>query len=98
MKNQKGFSLLEVTIAMGLATAAGAAYMTHVQNVAKNESKQKVRASLSQLEAQASDYLRARDICNSNTVDAFRGVDIVGRSAVSYTHLRAHETDSYLVC
>src|SRR5665647_3108942 len=24
--------------------------------------------------------------------------DIAGKSSVSYTHLRAHETDSYLVC
>src|SRR5680860_1279878 len=25
-------------------------------------------------------------------------VSVIGRLAVSYTHLRAHETDSYLVC
>src|SRR5664279_1159810 len=30
-----------------------------------------------------------------NAVDTFGGIDIL---AVSYTHLRAHETDSYLVC
>src|SRR5680860_1683795 len=29
----------------------------------------------------------------------FQGEDLVGRpTSVSYTHLRAHETDSYLVC
>src|SRR5665647_3817486 len=44
-------------------------------------------------------------ICNmigpflfSTAVAATIGTAIVTRDAVSYTHLRAHETDSYLVC
>src|SRR5664279_1936327 len=34
----------------------------------------------------------AEDISEESAIDAFR------RGPVSYTHLRAHETDSYLVC
>src|SRR5680860_1569118 len=37
------------------------------------------------------------DVCPCPALIAERDLD-PGRRAVSYTHLRAHETDSYLVC
>src|SRR5665647_352181 len=38
------------------------------------------------------------DPAGGRFVDHIRAVDYHGAGAVSYTHLRAHETDSYLVC
>ena len=38
------------------------------------------------------------DVINPATGDTISKVAKCGTSAVSYTHLRAHETDSYLVC
>lgn len=76
MKNQKGMSLVEIMIALGITAAAAAAYMTHAKNVSKNEGRQRVRASVSQLEMQATDYLKSRDVCYMNAARAFEGVPI----------------------
>lgn len=74
LKNEKGISLVEAMIGIGISAAAGVAYMTHVQNTAKNEARQKIRNSITQLESQATDYLKSRDVCNSNLAKAFKDV------------------------
>ncbi len=76
IKNQKGVSLVEALIGISITAAAGVAYMTHTQNVAKNEAKQKVRGSIDILNAQAVDYLKSRDVCNGNLEKAFGNVPL----------------------
>lgn len=78
LKNQKGVSLVEALIGISLTAAAGVAYMTHTQNVAKNEARQKVRASIEVLNSQALDYLKSRDVCNENISKAFASIPLVG--------------------
>lgn len=78
LNNQKGVSLIEALIGISLTAAAGVLYMTHTQNVAKNEAKQKVRASIETLNAQALDYLKSRDVCNENISKAFASVPLIG--------------------
>jgi len=78
LKNQKGVSLVEAMIGIGIMSAAGIAYMTHVQTTAKNEARQKIRNSITQLEAQAYDYLKAREVCNTNVSKAFKDVPLSG--------------------
>lgn len=77
-KNQRGVSLIEALIGISITAAAGVAYMTHTQTVAKNEAKQKVRASIDILNAQAVDYLKSRDVCNENISKAFANVPLNG--------------------
>ena len=78
LKNQKGVSLLEAMVGIGVMAAAGMAYMTHMQNTAKSDARQKIRNSISQLESQATDYLKAREVCNSNLTTAFKDVPLTG--------------------
>jgi type II secretory pathway pseudopilin PulG len=73
LKGQKGFSLIEGMVAMGITAAAGVAYMTHMQTASKNESLLRVKQTITQLENQAIDYLKSRDICNENMFKAFAG-------------------------
>jgi hypothetical protein len=89
LKNQKGVSLVESLVAISLTAAAGVAYMTHTQTVAKNEARQKVRSSIEILNAQALDYLKSRDICNENISKAFASVPLIGTEVSGDTDYRA---------
>jgi type II secretory pathway pseudopilin PulG len=45
-----GFSLLESIVAIGLVSAAGVAYMTHVQTRTQNEMRMKSSSAIRELE------------------------------------------------
>ena len=78
ISNNKGVSLVETLVALGITAVAGVAYMTHMQTVAKNDARQKIRASMDTLTAEANNYLQSRDICQENVGEAFHNVALVG--------------------
>lgn len=93
--NNKGISLVEAMIGVGIASAAGVAYLTHVQNTAKHESRTKIRSAVSLLEAQAQDYLKSRDICNKNVGLAFNNVPIIGSEVSGDKNYSALKNNGY---
>lgn len=83
-KNQKGMTIIEVTVAMGIMGAAALGFATYQKNVAKAQSAQKVRATLLQLEMEATDYLKSRNVCNQNLELAFAGKEPLLAPAVTF--------------
>lgn len=92
MFNQKGMSLIEVTVAMGLMGAAAVGFMTYTQNVAKTESRQAVKNSIADVYAQTKEYLRSNDVCQFNAEGAFLG-QVLGSSNPAYQKITSTSTD-----
>jgi hypothetical protein len=77
LKNEFGVSLIELTVGLGIAAAAGVAYMTHMQTVSKNEALLKARQAITHLEMQATEYMSSQGVCSTNLANAFRDLAIV---------------------
>jgi type II secretory pathway pseudopilin PulG len=76
--NQKGFTMVEITIALGIAIAAAAYYAMHSANVSRYEAMQKLKKSIDGLEVEANEWLKSRAICDRNMNLAFANVPLTG--------------------
>lgn len=74
--NQSGFSLVEVMIGAGLLSALALGFASYQKHVSTTEAKNKNRNQLYELELQAQDFLKSRDICNQVLSSAFRNKPI----------------------
>jgi Tfp pilus assembly protein PilV len=74
--NQRGMSLVEVTVGMAIMVAGSAMYAIQSKNVAKNEASLKVRSAINQMGMEAVDYLKSRDICDNNMGAAFGNLSL----------------------
>lgn len=70
-RNQKGFSLVEALLAVGISSAAGLAYMTYIQHATKHKQLVDTKSAISVLEAEAMEYLKSKEVCNDNMFKAF---------------------------
>lgn len=100
--NQRGMSLVEVMVGMAVMVAGSAMYALHSKNVAKNEASLKVRSTITQMGMEAVDYLKSREICDSNMGAAFKDLPLAGPATdlsgkSTYKKLRGKIKDIYTV-
>lgn len=77
--NQHGFSLVEVMIGAGLLSALALGFASYQKHVVTTEAKTKNRNQLYEIELQAQDFLKSRDICNQILANSFRGKKVLAK-------------------
>lgn len=102
--SQKGMSLVEVTLAMGLTGLAAVGFMTYQKNALNQEQKIRVKTAEGGLIMQVQDYFKSSDICNQNLSYAFLPVNLdsaprvkgVGPDGKEATFIEGHPSYSVL--